>query len=110
MINATRATILALALLTPAAALAAPHTASGYRYASIESREHRQDARIASGLASGQINAHEAGRLGTQQARIDASQARLSADGRYSQRDYRRIDYRQNKASQNIARARNNRR
>lgn len=111
MFTATRAAILAVFVLAGAAAAqATPHDASGYRNASIESREARQDGRIASGLGSGQINANEAARLGAQKARIDSSQARLSADGRYSRSDYQRIDYRQDKASRSITRARNNRR
>jgi hypothetical protein len=94
--------------------LAFPATAatpgSDRRLHATESRDAAQEARINNGATNGAINATEATRLNNQQARIDASQTRLTADGHFSRRDYARVDYRQDKANRNIARARYNRR
>ena len=108
----TRLPYLAAAVLAIMAAPAAatPTPRSDARLAATENRDARQDSRIASGLATGQIGAGEAARLDASQARIDNTQARLSADGYFSRRDYARVSYRQNRASSGIARARNNRR
>ncbi len=100
-------------VITALAIIAAPAVAgprSDARYAATETRDARQDSRIATGTASGQINPHEAARLDARQTGIDNAQARLSADGYFSRRDYARVSYRQNRASHGIARARNNRR
>ena len=108
----TRLPYLAAAVLAIMAAPAAatPTPRSDARLAATENRDARQDSRIASGLATGQIGAGEAARLDASQARIDNTQARLSADGYFSRRDYARVSYRQNRASFGITRARNNRR
>lgn len=101
--------ITALAIIAAPAA-ATPTPRSDARYAATETRDARQDSRIATGTASGQINPHEAARLDARQTGIDNAQARLSADGYFSRRDYARVSYRQSRASYGIARARNNRR
>jgi hypothetical protein len=99
--------IAALAIIAaPAAAVPTPR--SDARLVATETRDARQDARIAAGTASGQINPHEAARLSASQARIDNSQARLSADGYFSRRDHARVSYRQARANYGIARARRN--
>jgi hypothetical protein len=84
--------------------------ASERRLDATESRDARQEGRITAGAFNGSINAAEAARLNSQQARIDQGQTRLAADGHFSRRDYARIDYRQDKANRNIARATRNRR
>ncbi len=99
--------ILALAAF---AAIPASANPSQNRLAATESRDAHQQTRIANGLSNGQISTTEAAHLNAQQARIDNSQARLSADGRFSRRDYARVDQRQDNANRNIARARHNRR
>jgi len=102
--------IAGLAIATAVPAAATPTPRSDARYAATENRDARQDQRIANGLAAGQINTNEAARLNASQARIDNTQARLSADGYFSRRDYARVTYRQNRASFGIGRARYNRR
>jgi hypothetical protein len=97
---------LAIAAAVPAAATPTPR--SDARYAATENRDSRQDARINNGIASGQINAHEAARLNASQTRVDNTQARLSADGYFSRRDYARVSYRQNRAGYGITRTRRN--
>lgn len=108
----TRHLYLAIAGLAIAAAVpatATPTPRSDARYAATENRDSRQDTRIANGIASGQINAHEAARLNASQTRVDNAQARLSADGHFSRRDYARVSYHQSRAGYGIARTRNNR-
>ena len=106
--------ILAIAAATAGLAAALPAGAqtpgSDRRLTATENRETRQDNRIAAGTTSGQIDANEAARLDNQQARIDAKQDRLAADGHFSRRDYARVNQRQTKSSRTIARARNNKR
>lgn len=102
------ATILAAGLVAGPALAGTP--GSDRRLAATESRDAFQESRITAGAANGSINIAEASRLNSQQARIDQGQTRLAADGHFSRRDYARIDYRQDKANRNIARARVNRR
>jgi hypothetical protein len=102
--------ITAAAIVFTAPAAATPTPRSDTRFAATERRDDRQDTRIANGIASGQINAHEAARLNASQTRVDNTQARLSADGYFSRRDYARVSYRQSRAGYGIARTRNNRR
>ena len=102
------------AIALAAALLAVPALAStpgnDRRSTVTESRLARQDTRIDTGTLNGTINATEAARLTNQQARIDNSRTRLASDGHFRRRDFARIDYRQDKASRTIARARSNRR
>lgn len=102
--------IAGLAIGMAAPAVASPTPRSDARYAATENRDSRQDTRIANGIASGQINAHEAARLSASQTRVDNTQARLSADGYFSRRDHARVSYRQSRAGYGITRTRNNRR
>ena len=100
--------IAALVIAAAAPAAASPTPRSDARLAATENRDARQDARIATGTASGRITSNESARLSASQARIDNTQARLSADGYFSRRDYARVSYRQSRASYGIARARHN--
>ncbi|MFZ4689607.1 MAG: hypothetical protein ACOYLS_10250 [Polymorphobacter sp.] len=106
--------LIRFAIITVAAATALPAAAatpgSDRRLAATETRDTAQERRITAGASNGTINANEAARLNAQQAGIDRTQTRLAADGQFSRRDYARVDYRQDKANRNIARARNNRR
>lgn len=102
------ATLLAALLLAGPALAGTPR--SDRRLVATESRDAIQESRITTGAANGSLNASEAARLDSQQARIDRGQTRLAADGHFSRRDYARIDYRQDKANRHIARARNNHR
>lgn len=98
------ATLAVTAAATPA--LAGP---GGRRLAAVETRDIRQDHRIAAGIGRGQIGPREAAVLGRQQAGIDRATDRRAADGLFSARDYRAISVRQNRASRDIRRARFNR-
>lgn len=100
--------IAAMLAVTAAAspALAAP---AARRLAAVDTRDIRQDQRIAAGIGRGQIGPYEAAALGRQQAGIDRATDRRAADGLFSARDYRAISARQNHASRDIRRARFNR-
>lgn len=106
----TRLPSLAIAAMSILAVPATATPRSDARYAATETRDSRQDSRIAAGTASGQITPYEAARLSAGQTRVDNTQARLSADGYFSRRDYARVSYRQARANFSIARARNDRR
>ncbi len=100
--------ILALAGLYAMPA-AADTPGSQRRLAASESRDANQDQRIANGVANGSINTREAGRLDAREAGIERSQARLASDGNFSRRDFARVNYRENRTSRGIFRARHNR-
>ncbi len=105
------AILIAVATALLAGLPAAAQTAgSDRRLETSATRAANQDTRIVNGIANGAINHGEAERLNAQQGRIDSAQARLSADGRYSQRDFAKVSARQNHASRSIGRARFNRR
>ncbi len=111
MPNPTLATVIVAAMLGIAATAAqADVDPSQRRLSQVETRNSRQDARIAAGTANGSINTAEAARLDSREARIDSSEARLASDGNFSRRDQARINARQNRASASIYRGRHNRR
>jgi hypothetical protein len=69
-----------------------------------EVREQRQQARIDQGLASGELTAAEARRLGRGQARVDLAQGAARADGVVTLREKHRLEQFQDHQSQRIAR------
>lgn len=73
--------------------------------ARINQRQNQQQQRIAKGIASGSLTAHEAARLERQQAGIARYEARSRADGPGLTRAERvRIEAMQDRASISIAR------
>ena len=87
------AALLALCLAVPAFA------------AGVDRRERRQQARIADGVASGELTPRETVRLERKQARIDRHIARDRADGGgLSPAERARIHRQQNRASRQIYR------
>jgi len=75
--------------------------------AGINQREARQQQRIARGVATGQLTAHETYRLERQEGRIAAYVARSRADGGgLSARERLRIAHLQNRESRRIYRQR----
>jgi len=72
-------------------------------------REVRQEARIASGVASGQLTVGETIRLAGQQAHIDRMQRRARQDdGRVGPVERARIERAQDRASHDIYRMKHN--
>ena len=77
---------------------AAPPTSA----AAVDRRQSEQDTRIRQGIASGQIDAREAARLGQEQSRIQAVEARARADGQVSGAERERLERLQDRASDAI--------
>lgn len=76
--------------------------------AGVNSRQQSQRDRIAQGWRSGELTPRETGRLARQQHRIGRSEARMRSDGHFSRRERARIHSRQDRASANIYRKKNN--
>jgi hypothetical protein len=68
----------------------------------VDQREASQQARIESGVASGQLNRREARRLEAEQARIRAAERHAKADGVVTPRERRQIARMQQQANANI--------
>ncbi len=76
----------------------------------IDQREAYQQQRIQQGIDNGSLTSGEAGRLENEQARIQATEDRMKADGNLSPRERERLTQMQNRASQDINRLENNNR
>jgi tellurite resistance protein len=68
----------------------------------VDQREANQQARIETGVASGQLNRREARRLERQQAQIRAAERHAKADGVVTPSERRHLDRMQKQASANI--------
>ncbi len=68
----------------------------------VDQREANQQARIASGAASGQLTAKEAVRLEKRQAAINQAEAHAKADGTVTRRERDRLHRMQNASSKDI--------
>jgi tellurite resistance protein len=78
------------------------------RQGSIDWREANQQNRIYQGLKSGQLTPQEFNRLEREQARIQAAEARMRADGRLDPRERARLNAMLNRSSRDIYRAEHN--
>jgi hypothetical protein len=87
------ASIGAFAQTAPAAAPTTPR---------IDQREANQQARIAQGAASGELNARETNRLEKQQAHINNAEAKAKADGTVTRKERKHLKHMENKTSKNI--------
>ena len=74
----------------------------------VDRRQNWQDARIDQGVQSGALTPGESLRLQRQQAGIAAAESRAQANGHYGRVERRRIEVRQDRASQNIYRLKHN--
>lgn len=68
----------------------------------VDQREANQQARIETGVASGQLNRREARRLEREQARIRAAERHAKADGVVTPQERRQLERMQKQASANI--------
>lgn len=68
----------------------------------IDRREAAQEQRIREGIRAGAITPHEAGRLATEQQRIQRAEARMRADGRLNYQERARLDRMQDNAGRHI--------
>lgn len=74
----------------------------------VDARQDRQHRRIREGWKSGELTRHELRRLREQQERIARMERRFEADGHLSRNERRQLDNALDKASEQIARAKNN--
>ena len=94
-------TVFVLGLIAlPVSASAAPPAPRTH----VANRQAHQEARIAQGLASGQLTVAEAGRLQAQQRRIQITKrAMIANDGHLGPVERARLDAMQDRANRNIA-------
>ncbi len=76
----------------------------------IDQRQSNQEKRIDQGIASGQLNEHEANRLNKQQDHINKMEDKAKSDGVVTKKERARIGAAQERASHNIARKKHNNR
>jgi uncharacterized protein HemX len=74
----------------------------------VQQREQNQEKRIIQGEKSGALTPREAGRLEAQQTKIKQDEARMKADGKVTPAEKRKLTRKQNRASCNIERQKNN--
>ena len=70
-------------------------------------RQANQQARIAEGVASGELTRYETKALRAEQRAIRRTERRVEADGIVTRREQRKLNKMQNKASRDIARQKN---
>lgn len=73
-----------------------------------EQRQTNQQQRIEQGVESGSLTRREANRLEAQQNRIERAETRMEADGVVTSSERRRLLARENTASRNIYRKKQN--
>jgi hypothetical protein len=96
-----KALILAVWMLAAVSAHAQGAAATTPR---ADQREVKQQVRIDQGVASGQLNARETGRLEKQQARVTGTEVEAKADGVVTTKERRELRRKQDRASHNIER------
>lgn len=74
----------------------------------VNARQATQQARIADGKQSGELTGGETKALRAEQRHIRGSERRAKADGTVTPRERRRLERKQNRASRDIRRAKNN--
>ncbi|MEP6940188.1 MAG: hypothetical protein ABI846_10520 [Rudaea sp.] len=79
-----------------------PNSASSRRMQADVQRNANQQARINSGVRSGELSNHEAGRLERGQAHVDRAEARAGADGHVGAAGQTRIQGKQNRQSARV--------
>jgi hypothetical protein len=75
----------------------------------IDQRQSNQEKRIDQGIASGQLNQHEAERLNKQQDQINKMEDKAKSDGVVTKRERARISHAQDRTSRHIARQKHDR-
>jgi hypothetical protein len=98
------AVLLAVTSLAMAQAPAATDTTATPR---IDRREARQQQRIASGVASGQLTAKETTKLENRETKIGADEATAKADGKVTKAERTHLTREENRASRAIHRQKN---
>ena len=91
-----------------ALALASGALADGPRTDQVVDRDVKQQERVENGLQTGQLTTREAGKIESDEARIDRTEARDLKDGKLSPEEQARINQMQNRTSAEIYRDKHN--
>ena len=75
----------------------------------VDARQERQQERIDQGVASGELNQREAGRLQKEQDRIAGHEEKAKADGVVTKQERRKLNREQDRASRHIKREKHDR-
>lgn len=75
----------------------------------IDARQERQQQRIDQGVASGELNQREAGRLERQQDRIQGMENKAKADGVVTKQERRQLNRSQDRTGRHIAKEKHDR-
>ena len=75
----------------------------------VDTRQERQQERIDQGVASGELNQREAGRLQKEQERISRHEEKAKADGVVTKQERRKLNREQDRASRHIKREKHDR-
>ena len=78
-------------LIAAAAIITTAGSAFAFGESTLEANKEIQELRIEQGRYNGQVTKREYRELKTEQARIDAMEARAKADGHISRREYNKI-------------------
>lgn len=70
----------------------------------VDKRQHRQQARIKQGVASGEVTRPEAARLKAEQRSVRRSERRAKADGQVTGRERAKLNRKQNRVSRDVRR------
>ena len=70
----------------------------------VDQRQANQEKRIDQGIAGGQLNQREAGRLNNQQEHINKMEDKAKSDGMVTRKERKRIAKSQDRASRRITR------
>ena len=74
----------------------------------VQDRVNIQENRIDQGVKSGELTPKEAGRLETNEARIEANRKKALSDGKMTAKERRRLRRQENRQSRKIHRAKHN--
>jgi hypothetical protein len=74
----------------------------------VDRRQTKQRARIRDGRRNGELTRRESGRLKQEQRQVNRLDRRFGSDGRYSPRERRVLEKKQDRASRHIGRAKHN--
>ena len=103
-----RSTSIIVAGLTMGGLLFIGSPAGAQSVYNLDQREDRQQQRIQQGVDSGALTPGEARRLEGEQARIQATEDRMRADGHLSPRERQRLSQMENRSSRDIDRLKHN--
>jgi hypothetical protein len=94
--------------LLAGSALMAQETVTPKREAQVERRAHRQQKRIAHGVASGELTPKETQHLEAREAKLNKDIAKAEADGKVTKHEQVKLNREENRDSRQIFRKKHN--